>query len=197
MAEYIKKDTIEKFIKDGLNNPDKSKAFGHDAIEILEEIHFSPAADVEEVVRCKDCANATSYCSGTGKKTYFCKADRHHKMVEALHSCSYGERREENGEYIVEYLDEEDTCKDCFHKETCDAWVRHGATLYDDYHYSVEGCPFHTPAADVEEVKHGRWDNNGRCTRCGGHAPYYAMASTYYKSPYCFECGAKMDGGKN
>ena len=51
------------------------------------------------------------------------------------------------------------------------------------------------PAADVEEVKHGRWDNNGRCTRCGGHAPYYAMASTYYKSPYCFECGAKMDGG--
>ena len=52
------------------------------------------------------------------------------------------------------------------------------------------------PAADVEEVKHGRWDNNGRCTRCGGHAPYYAMASTYYKSPYCFECGAKMDGGK-
>lgn len=49
MAEYIKKDTIEKFIKDGLNNPDKSKAFGHDAIEILEEIYFFPAADVEEV----------------------------------------------------------------------------------------------------------------------------------------------------
>lgn len=49
MAEYINKDTIEKFIKDGLNNPDKSKAFGHDAIEILEEIYLSPAADVAEV----------------------------------------------------------------------------------------------------------------------------------------------------
>ena len=46
---------------------------------------------------------------------------------------------------------------------------------------------------DAEPVRHGRWDANGRCTNCGGHAPYWAMATTYYKSPYCFECGAKMD----
>lgn len=51
-----------------------------------------------------------------------------------------------------------------------------------------------TPAADVAEVRHARWDKNGRCTLCGGHAPFWCMASTYYKSPYCFECGAKMDG---
>ena len=49
------------------------------------------------------------------------------------------------------------------------------------------------PAADVVEVVHAKWDDNGRCTNCGGHAPYYSMASTYYASPYCFECGAKMD----
>ena len=49
------------------------------------------------------------------------------------------------------------------------------------------------PAADVAEVVHAKWDDNGRCTNCGGHAPYYCMASTYYASPYCFECGAKMD----
>lgn len=49
------------------------------------------------------------------------------------------------------------------------------------------------PAIDAEPVRHGRWDENGRCTNCGGHAPYWAMATTYYKSPYCFECGAKMD----
>lgn len=36
---------IEKFIEDGLNNPDKLKAFGHDAIEILSEIHFAPTID--------------------------------------------------------------------------------------------------------------------------------------------------------
>lgn len=49
------------------------------------------------------------------------------------------------------------------------------------------------PAADVAPVIHAKWDANGRCTNCGGHAPFYGMASTYYKSPYCFECGAKMD----
>ena len=48
-------------------------------------------------------------------------------------------------------------------------------------------------AADVAPVVHAKWDANGRCTNCGGHAPFYCMTSTYHKSPYCFECGAKMD----
>ena len=50
-------------------------------------------------------------------------------------------------------------------------------------------------AADVAPVVYGRWDKNGRCTVCGVHAPFWCMASTYYKSPYCFECGARMDLG--
>ena len=46
MAEYIEREAVEKFIENGLNNPDKNKAFGHDAIEIMAEIHYMPAADV-------------------------------------------------------------------------------------------------------------------------------------------------------
>ena len=49
MTEYIERAAVEKFIEDGLNNPDKNKAFGHDAIEIMEEIHYMPAADVAPV----------------------------------------------------------------------------------------------------------------------------------------------------
>ena len=49
------------------------------------------------------------------------------------------------------------------------------------------------PSADVAPVVHAKWDANGRCTNCGGHAPFYCMTSTYHKTPYCFECGAKMD----
>ena len=49
------------------------------------------------------------------------------------------------------------------------------------------------PVADVAPVRHARWDENGRCSNCGGHAPFWCMASTYYKSPWCQECGAKMD----
>lgn len=49
MKEYIERAAIEKFIEDGLNNPDKNKAFGHDAIEIMAEVHYMQAADVVEV----------------------------------------------------------------------------------------------------------------------------------------------------
>jgi PHP family Zn ribbon phosphoesterase len=35
---------------DGLNNPDKMKALGHDAIEILAEIEFADTVDAVEVV---------------------------------------------------------------------------------------------------------------------------------------------------
>ena len=53
MKEYIERAAIEKFIEDGLNNPDKNKAFGHDAIEIMAEIHYMQAADVVEVRHAK------------------------------------------------------------------------------------------------------------------------------------------------
>ncbi len=51
MAKYIDADNLKKFIEDGLNykGPDPRKQFGHDAIEILAEIEYAPAADVEPV----------------------------------------------------------------------------------------------------------------------------------------------------
>lgn len=53
------------------------------------------------------------------------------------------------------------------------------------------------PAADVVEVVHARWDKDGRCTNCGGHAPFIPNGLYYYESNYCHTCGAKMDGGVN
>ena len=43
---YIEKEPIIEFITKGLNNPDKTEAFGYDAIEILTEIEYAPTADV-------------------------------------------------------------------------------------------------------------------------------------------------------
>ena len=48
-------------------------------------------------------------------------------------------------------------------------------------------------AADVAEVKHGKWEN-GECSECGGDAPFWPMATTYYRSNFCPNCGARMDG---
>ena len=48
------------------------------------------------------------------------------------------------------------------------------------------------PAVDAELVRYEHWDENGRCTGCGNHAPFWCMASTYYLSHYCPNCGARM-----
>lgn len=53
MAEYIEREAIEKFIEDGLNTSDMAKRFGHDAIEIMAEVHYMPVADVTPVVHGK------------------------------------------------------------------------------------------------------------------------------------------------
>lgn len=56
------------------------------------------------------------------------------------------------------------------------------------------------PAADVVEVRHGRWINERReglgsfsaeCSLCG------KRTLAYFHYFYCPSCGAKMDGGKD
>ena len=49
--------------------------------------------------------------------------------------------------------------------------------------------------ADVAPVRHARWVN-GCCDRCGEHALYWSISSTYHESDFCPFCGAKMDAQK-
>ena len=62
------------------------------------------------------------------------------------------------------------------------------------------------PAADVAPVRHGHWYNRGgrfRCSVCDNKALLKDIGGTggwsheyeQQKSPYCPNCGAKMDGG--
>lgn len=52
------------------------------------------------------------------------------------------------------------------------------------------------PAADVQEVRHGRWidtnhcDYSVQCSECGS-----SLSSELLGYDYCPKCGAKMDGG--
>ena len=48
------------------------------------------------------------------------------------------------------------------------------------------------PTIDAEPVRHGKWIL-GKCNRCGEHAPFWSMATTYYESNFCPNCGARMD----
>ena len=74
---------------------------------LLDKLQKVPAADVAEVVRCKDCEHAERYEWTDGTAGYYCGHpqntfaygeywDRVFKPVkEADDFCSYGERREE------------------------------------------------------------------------------------------------------
>ena len=64
------------------------------------------------------------------------------------------------------------------------------------------------PAADIAPVRHGRWYSRGgrfRCSVCDNKAFLKDIGGTggwsheyeQQKSPYCPNCGAKMDGGDN
>ena len=59
------------------------------------------------------------------------------------------------------------------------------------------------PAADVQEVKHGKWiHDNFECSVCGGSLDDIMDADSYFAigfdgCDYCPWCGAKMDGYEN
>ena len=48
--------------------------------------------------------------------------------------------------------------------------------------------------ADKKARQQGEWIE-GRCSICGEHAPFWSMASNYYKSKYCHNCGSLMLNG--
>ena len=63
-------------------------------------------------------------------------------------------------------------------KEAVEAWNRREETVKDQ------------PAADVMEVRHGRWIEDHeffKCSECG-------YLTDYRLSNFCPDCGAKMDG---
>lgn len=80
--------------------------------------------------------------------------------------------------------------------------------LVSDYAYAAANLLDKVPAADVVEVRHGRWVvKNGRivCDQCD--AVYAVLVNSedellgedlkfvYKREKFCFNCGAKMDGG--
>lgn len=49
------------------------------------------------------------------------------------------------------------------------------------------------PAADVVEVRHAIWNEDGRCSNCDWYMPFDCKGNGV-ESEYCPYCGAKMDG---
>lgn len=105
-------------------------------------------------------------------------------------------------------------CKDCIHNEVCHMWETCSKKL------GCLGCLDFIARADVQKIKHGKWIEDGYCnipcvcSCCGAEAQYTStcketleydcegnLCSTgceetrkYIRTPFCSNCGAKMDG---
>lgn len=57
------------------------------------------------------------------------------------------------------------------------------------------------PAADVVEIKQGRWIYDEWigwvCSECGNQAPFWCISAAQNLTDYCPHCGAKMDSNEN
>ena len=49
------------------------------------------------------------------------------------------------------------------------------------------------PTIEAKPIVHAHWNDDGRCTNCGEHAPFLLWADTWHESEYCHGCGAQMD----
>ena len=84
---------------------------------------------------------------------------------------------------MKEYIERAQLLKNLGYDETRRADVLPGSTF---------DIVLKEPAADVAEVKHGRWIE-GVCSECGFDAKYYKGIPAQVYTDYCPSCGARMD----
>ena len=104
---------------------------------------------------------------------------------------------------MSDYIDREELIK---HIKDLPTWWADGSALCAYYLTKAITSIEEAPAADVQEIKHGKWikmdiipdDVDYYCSKCRN----FIDIATGRETPidrgffYCPHCGAKMDGGK-
>ena len=94
--EYIERDSIYRRVKERTNPYGKPTLNYESGVKVLNMIEREPAADVVEVVRCKDCLHGQKNNIGQLKGRYICEYHQDYKpMFSPHHYCSHGERKEQ------------------------------------------------------------------------------------------------------
>lgn len=105
---------------------------------------------------------------------------------------------------MSDYIDRDELIK---HINDLPTWWGDGSGVYTFYPVEVMVSIGNAPAADVQEVRHGKWikmynnpnDGNYYCSECHHSIDIATGRETPIDRDlfYCHYCGAKMDGGKN
>lgn len=110
-----------------------------------------------------------------------------------------------NNRYIIDILKE--MKHNCLNKNNYDDPKRNDKA--EALNYAIFCVERQEPTVDAEPVRHGRWDNIPNtymtvASKFGSYSGYATSCSVChevnpnaYKTNYCPNCGAKMDGGGN
>lgn len=105
--------------------------------------------------------------------------------------------RAEKGEAVAEYIERDaGICRRCFHAYVCEQFNEHRDSNNEKCHFFNDHF---VPAADVEPVRHGRWETKIDYDEFWGELDYYecSLCGTRElrdkQTPYCANCGARMD----
>ena len=88
MAEYIDREALKEHIGSYAGMFTDELGFAVSLQAVLNGVDFAPAADVVEVVRCRDCKHCTSIEGVLSLCAY------HYIACDYNDFCSYGERKE-------------------------------------------------------------------------------------------------------
>ena len=89
MAEYVSKETLLKAVEKMDRLDKEGTPYEYDKEGYILLIENAPAADVEEVVRCKDCKYATEVTGCDNTLNFSWKRQNYVKLMDF---CSCGER---------------------------------------------------------------------------------------------------------
>ena len=94
MAEYVKREDMDAVFKKIANDYYDSEMSSATALHVMVRLLSGlPAADVVEVVRCKDC----KHCSLLFGKSPLCLAGSARKKITENDFCAWGERKTNDG----------------------------------------------------------------------------------------------------
>ena len=93
MAEYIDKQKLLKYLEE-TNTADEWIANQYNADWIYSFIESQPTADVEKVVRCRNCNHCEIVIDKFDNDWYFCKETKDKAEVNPNDFCSYGTPKE-------------------------------------------------------------------------------------------------------
>lgn len=89
---------------------------------------------------------------------------------------------------MARYIDADDFCE----RLSNPPYTIYSGDMFAEW---FDECFKMQPTADVEPVKHGRWDKYV-CSECNVCADYFMSGDVYFDEEpnFCPNCGAKMDG---